>query len=68
VFVLQVLAASALLAVYLMWAAGSVAWIQLGSQGLWRVGLMAAVLLGATVLYFGALVASGLKLKAMLKA
>src|SRR3990167_10385422 len=39
-FALQVLAASALLAVFLMWAASAVAWTQMASEGWKRVGLL----------------------------
>lgn len=65
VFALQVVAASALLAVFLMWAGGTVAWVQLGAEGAkWqRIGLLALVLLGAAAIYFIALAAAGLKLR-----
>jgi putative peptidoglycan lipid II flippase len=62
-FALQVLAASALLAVFLMWAAGSFNWTALRAQSLWRVGLLAMVILSAGVLYFAALWAAGVKLR-----
>jgi len=66
-FVLQVLAASALLAVFLMWAAGAFHWTQLQAQAWTRIGLLAAVLAGAAVLYFGATWAAGLKLKQFIR-
>jgi putative peptidoglycan lipid II flippase len=62
-FILQVVAATALLAVFLMWGAGSVAWISLGTQPALRVGLMAGMLLGSAAIYFIALWASGVKLR-----
>jgi putative peptidoglycan lipid II flippase len=62
-FSMQVLAASALLAVYLMWSAGSVNWTAFEPGRLARVGLLAAVMGVAAVLYFSALMLSGLKLR-----
>lgn len=67
VFALQVLAASALLAVFLLWAAGAVNWIGLKSQYLERIGLLALVLLASAALYFVALWVSGLKVKKLLR-
>ncbi len=68
VFALQVVAASALLAVFLMWAASSYAWTQPGSgQKLTRAGLMGGVLLGSGMIYFIALWASGMKLRRLLR-
>ncbi|MDQ7746861.1 murein biosynthesis integral membrane protein MurJ [Hydrogenophaga pseudoflava] len=62
-FLMQVLAASALLAVFLMWSAGSVNWVAFEGGALLRVGLMAAIVVGAALLYFVALMLSGLKLR-----
>ncbi len=62
-FILQVLAGCALLAVFLMWGATSFAWIGLRSNGLLRAGLMALMLLGSALVYFGALWAAGVKLR-----
>ena len=62
-FALQVFAASALLAVFLMWGAGSFAWIALRAQAWQRVGLMALMLAGSAAIYFVALWAAGLKLR-----
>ncbi len=62
-FSMQVLAASALLAVFLMWSAGSVNWVAFEGGALLRVGLMAAIVVGAALLYFAALMLSGLKLR-----
>ncbi len=61
-FVLQVLAASALLTVFLMWAAGAFHWTQLQAQAWMRIGLLALVLAGAGLIYFGAAWAAGLRL------
>ncbi|MEZ0308170.1 MAG: murein biosynthesis integral membrane protein MurJ [Ramlibacter sp.] len=63
VFILQVVAATALLTVFLMWAAGSFPWLALRAQALQRAGLMALMLLGSAAIYFVALWAAGLKLR-----
>lgn len=62
IFALQVLAGSALLAMFLIWSAGSVDWIAMQSESLKRIGLLAAVLAGSAAIYFGVLWATGLKL------
>ena len=62
-FGLQVFAGSALLAVFLIWAAASFPWIAMRSQGLQRVGLMALMLAGSAAIYFVAIWAAGLKLR-----
>jgi len=67
VFVLQVLAASALLAVFLMWAASAFHWTQLQAQAWARIGLLALVLVGAAAVYFGAAWAAGLKLRQFIR-
>jgi len=67
VFACQVIAASALLAVFLLWAAGSVNWTGLKSQYLQRIGLLAIVLCASAAIYFVALWVSGLKLRQMLR-
>ncbi len=63
VFALQVIAGSALLAVFLMWGTASFPWTALRGQPWQRVGLMAMMLLGAAAIYFVALAAAGLKLR-----
>nr|WP_222622847.1 murein biosynthesis integral membrane protein MurJ [Ramlibacter cellulosilyticus] len=63
VFALQVLAASALLAVFLTWAAHAFPWTAWRVEPWRRAGMMAAMLAGAMVLYFGALLAAGVKLR-----
>ena len=62
-FVLQVLAGTALLTVYLMWAANEFHWTQLQSAKGQRIGLLALLIVGAAVIYFGALAAAGVKLR-----
>ena len=67
VFALQVVGASALLAVFLLWAAGAVNWIGLKGHSFERIGLLALVLLVSAALYFVALWVSGLKVRKLLK-
>jgi putative peptidoglycan lipid II flippase len=62
-FGLQVIAASALLAVFLMWAAGGFPWVAMRDHAWQRVGLMALMLSGSGAIYFVALWAAGLKLR-----
>ncbi len=66
-FALQVLAASALLAVFLLWAAGSVSWTGLKSLYMQRIGLLALVLFASAAIYFVALRLSGLKLRQLVR-
>jgi putative peptidoglycan lipid II flippase len=63
IFALQVLAATALLGVFLMWAANSFPWTTWRVEPWKRVGVMAATLAGAAIIYFGALLAAGMKLR-----
>jgi putative peptidoglycan lipid II flippase len=67
IFALQVIAASALLAVYLMWAAGAFPWTRMPGEGVKRLWLMALVLLGSSAIYFVAIWAAGLKLRQFLR-
>jgi putative peptidoglycan lipid II flippase len=62
-FALQVIAGSALLAVFLTWGAYGFSWTGLRGQPWQRVGLLALMLLGSAAIYFGALAAAGLKLR-----
>jgi len=62
-FLLQVLGATALLAVFLTWGAHSFPWLPWRSEALTRVGMMAAMLTGAVAIYFIALWAAGVKLR-----
>ena len=67
-FVLQVLAASALLAIYLMWAQQAFDWVGMGTgQALLRIGLLAGLMLGAVGLYLGSTWAAGLNLREFLR-
>ena len=66
-FVLRVMAASALLAVFLLWAAGVVNWTGLKTAYLQRIGLLASVLLASGAIYFVALWISGLKLRQLIR-
>jgi putative peptidoglycan lipid II flippase len=66
-FMLQVLAGSALLVIYLLWAAKAFAWIELRSESLKRIGLMALLMTGAVTLYLGAVWAAGLNLRQFLR-
>lgn len=62
-FLLQVVAATALLAVFLMWGAASISWLGLGAQPSQRIGWMALMLSASAAIYFIALWASGVKLR-----
>ena len=66
-FALQVVAASAVLAVLLAWGAQHFDWVEMKAQRLQRIGLLAAMMIAAAVLYFGALWAAGLKLRQLLR-
>lgn len=66
-FFWQVLAASALLAVFLMWANGSVPWLALKAEKLQRTGWLVVHVLGAVALYFAAVRAAGLNLRQFLR-
>ncbi len=66
-FGLQVVAASALMAVLLVWATQYFDWIGLRAHSGQRAALLAAILVAAMVLYFGALWAAGLKLRQLLR-
>ena len=62
-FGLRVLVASALLGGLLGWGAHAFDWIALGAHEGRRIGLMAAFLAGAALLYFTALAAMGIRLR-----
>ena len=66
-FALQVLAASAMLAIFLMWAAQSVDWLALRAHSLQRIGVFVAMLAGAAVIYLGSATAAGLNLRQFLR-
>ena len=67
VFAGQVTAASALLAIFLVWAAGSVNWLGLKAASFQRIGLLACVLIASGAIYFVALWVSGFKLRQFLR-
>jgi putative peptidoglycan lipid II flippase len=62
-FALQVLAATALLGVFLTWAAHSFPWVQWRTEPLLRAGAMAGLLAASMLIYFAALVVAGVKLR-----
>jgi putative peptidoglycan lipid II flippase len=62
-FLLQVVAASALLAVFLMWAASRVNWLDFDGHALQRVGLLVLFIAIAVAVYFLILLISGVKLR-----
>ncbi len=62
-FALQVLAGSALLAVYLTWLSGRIDWLGLQAHALQRVGLLALAVVGAALVYFLSLTLAGVKLR-----
>jgi putative peptidoglycan lipid II flippase len=62
-FALQVLAATALLGVFLMWSANSFPWVQWRAQIWLRVGAMAGMLAASAAIYFIALALAGVKLR-----
>ena len=66
-FLLQVLASTALLAVFLMWAASSLSWMGPSVSDLRRIGMLGLVLVGSGLLYFAVLWAAGLKLRQLLR-
>ena len=66
-FALQVVTASTLMAVLLLWGAQHFDWIAMRGHTLQRVGLLAALIGSAAVVYFGVLWVSGLKLRQLLR-
>jgi putative peptidoglycan lipid II flippase len=62
-FGLQVFAATALLAVFLMWGASSFPWMQWKAEPWRRAALMALMLAGSAAIYFSALAAAGVRLR-----
>lgn len=62
-FAFQVVAASALLAVFLMWMAANVNWLGFDDRALQRVGLLAVCILGGAAVYFVSLTVAGLNLR-----
>jgi putative peptidoglycan lipid II flippase len=66
-YVLRVVLASAATAVFLVLVARQFDWIALGRHELQRAAALAGVLAAAALVYFGALAASGVKLRQMLR-
>lgn len=66
-FALQVVAAAALLTIFLLWAAGAWDWTRLQGQPWLRIGLLAALVLGAVLVYLGAVWAAGLRFRQFLR-
>jgi putative peptidoglycan lipid II flippase len=66
-FVLQVLAACAVLGAWLWWSAQYWDWTALHATPLLRVGLMTVVLAVSALVYFATLTVTGLKLRALLR-
>ena len=66
-FLLQVFVGSAVLGLYLWWAASAVDWVGLRAEKWYRIGLFTLTLAGAAVLYLGCVTATGLKLRQFLK-
>ena len=62
-FGLQVFAASALLAAFLVWGAASFPWVAMRSHAWQRAGLMSLMLAGSAAIYFVVLRVAGLKLR-----
>lgn len=67
VFTLRVIAASALLLGFLLWANSAFDWTQLRAEKFKRIGLLAALLLASAGLYFAALWAAGVKLRQLMR-
>ena len=66
-FALQVVAASALLAVFLMWANSSVPWLALKAEKFQRIGWLALYISSAVAIYFVAVWAAGVNLRQLLR-
>ena len=66
-FVLRVALAALVMGAALWWAAGFFDWPGLRSQPLYRVGLLALALSAAALIYFGVLLATGLKLRSFVR-
>jgi putative peptidoglycan lipid II flippase len=67
IFILQVVAATALLVIYLLWASDALAWTELRAQSLKRIAWLTAVVIGAGVIYLGSVWAVGLNLRQFLR-
>ena len=63
----QVLAGSALMAIFLIWAAQAMDWTALAGQDLYRIGLFSLAVIASTAIYFAALWAAGLKIRQLIR-
>ncbi len=63
VFFFQVIAATALLAIFLIWSTRSLPWLNPAVHDLQRVGMLALVMVASALIYFLALWGAGLKLR-----
>jgi putative peptidoglycan lipid II flippase len=66
-FLLQVLAGSALLVIYLLWATNAFPWIEMRAESLKRIALLAGLMVGAGGIYLGAVWAAGLNLRQFMR-
>jgi putative peptidoglycan lipid II flippase len=66
-FSVQVLAASALLTIFLVWAARAFNWTELQAHSGQRIGLLALIVSGSAMIYLGAVWAAGLKLSQFIR-
>jgi putative peptidoglycan lipid II flippase len=66
-FALRVLLAAGVMGAGLWWAAGHFDWTGLRAQPLLRIALLAGALAAAALVYFGVLLASGLKLRSFVR-
>jgi putative peptidoglycan lipid II flippase len=66
-YALQVLAASCLMAVLLLWASDHFAWLAMRAHSLQRAGLLALLVAAAALLYFAVLWVGGLRLRSLLR-
>ena len=66
-YALQVLAASCLMAVLLLWASDHFAWLAMRAHSLQRAGLLALLVVAAALLYFAVLWVGGLRLRSLLR-
>lgn len=66
-FGLQVVAASCLMGVLLLWGSDHFAWEQMRARSLQRAGLLALLIAAAALLYFAVLRVGGLRLRSLLR-
>jgi putative peptidoglycan lipid II flippase len=66
-FVLQVIAACAVLGFFLMWANGHYDWTALRSQSLQRIWLLTLMLLASAAIYFVVLWVTGMKFRQLVR-